>query len=200
MFDKVIVVDCRGHLMGRVASLLAKELLCGQKVVLVRAEEMNLSGSIARNHLLHSHTIKKRMNTNHRRGPFHFSAPSRFIYFAIRGMIPYKTTRGKNALNNLKIYEGVPQKYMSVKKLVIPGALTALRLKPGRKYTRLGDLCQKFGWAHGNLIAKLEAKRKVQSAAFYKTKVAKVAAKAAKVNAKAAQIKEINEKLAKLGY
>ena len=115
-------------------------------------------------------------------------------------MIPYKTTRGKNALNNLKIYEGVPQKYMSVKKVVMPGALAAIRLKPGRKFTRLGDLCQKFGWAHGNLITKLEAKRKVQGAAFFKTKVARTKARATKVAAKAAQLKDINDKLAKLGY
>jgi len=33
MFEKLVVVDCRGHLMGRLASILAKELLNGQKVV-----------------------------------------------------------------------------------------------------------------------------------------------------------------------
>jgi len=200
MFDKTVVIDCRGHLMGRVAALAAKEMLSGQRIVFVRAEEMNISGSLQRNVLLHSHTIKKRMNTNHRRGPFHFSAPSRFLYFAIRGMIPYKTTRGKNAMNNIKIYEGVPPKYQNVKKLVIPGALATIRLKPGRKFTRLGDLCGKFGWAHGALIAKLEAKRKVQGAAYFKLKAAKAKVVEQKSTAKASQLKDINEKLAKLCY
>jgi large subunit ribosomal protein L13Ae len=45
MFDKVVVIDCRGHLLGRLASIVAKELLCGQKVVCVRTEELNISGS-----------------------------------------------------------------------------------------------------------------------------------------------------------
>jgi large subunit ribosomal protein L13Ae len=39
------VIDCRAHLMGRLASIVAKELLCGQKVVAVRCEELEMSGS-----------------------------------------------------------------------------------------------------------------------------------------------------------
>ena len=45
MFEKEVVVDCRGHLMGRLASVVAKELLNGQRVTLVRTEEINISGS-----------------------------------------------------------------------------------------------------------------------------------------------------------
>jgi large subunit ribosomal protein L13Ae len=29
MFEKVVIVDGRGHLLGRLASTVAKELLCG---------------------------------------------------------------------------------------------------------------------------------------------------------------------------
>ena len=35
-FEKVIVVDGRGHLIGRLASVIAKQLLTGQRVVVVR--------------------------------------------------------------------------------------------------------------------------------------------------------------------
>ncbi len=38
MFEKEIVIDGKGHLMGRLASVVAKELLNGQRVVIVRAE------------------------------------------------------------------------------------------------------------------------------------------------------------------
>ena len=44
-FEKVVVIDARDHLMGRLASTVAKELLLGQRVVVVRAEELNISGS-----------------------------------------------------------------------------------------------------------------------------------------------------------
>ena len=40
VFQKVIVVDARGHLLGRLASIVAKELLSGQQVVVVRCEEV----------------------------------------------------------------------------------------------------------------------------------------------------------------
>ena len=51
VFQKLVVVDTRGHLLGRLASLIAKELLMGQHVVCVRCEEINMSGAIWRNKL-----------------------------------------------------------------------------------------------------------------------------------------------------
>lgn len=45
VFEKVVIIDGRGHLLGRVASVVAKELLLGQHVVVVRCEALNVSGS-----------------------------------------------------------------------------------------------------------------------------------------------------------
>merc|ERR1739848_875047 len=75
MFEKLIVIDCRGHLLGRLASFVAKEALAGQKIMLVRAEEINLSGSFIRNKLHLLMRKQKRMSTNPRRGPFHHRSP-----------------------------------------------------------------------------------------------------------------------------
>ena len=41
----VKVIDGRDHLLGRLASIVAKELLAGQKIVIVRCDEMCVSGS-----------------------------------------------------------------------------------------------------------------------------------------------------------
>ena len=43
------IVDGKGHLLGRLASIVAKQLLLGQKVVVVRSELINVSGSFFRN-------------------------------------------------------------------------------------------------------------------------------------------------------
>ena len=51
MFEKEVVVDGRGHMLGRLASVVAKELLAGQDVVVVRCDEINQSGSLFRNKL-----------------------------------------------------------------------------------------------------------------------------------------------------
>lgn len=40
-----VVIDGKGHLLGRLASIVAKQLLFGKKVVVVRAEQMLISGS-----------------------------------------------------------------------------------------------------------------------------------------------------------
>ena len=48
MSDQV-VIDGKGHLLGRLASIVAKQLLNGQKIVVVRCEEINISGSFFRN-------------------------------------------------------------------------------------------------------------------------------------------------------
>ena len=48
-FHQVVVIDGKGHLLGRLASIVAKQALTGQRVVVVRCEELNVSGSFFRN-------------------------------------------------------------------------------------------------------------------------------------------------------
>lgn len=43
-----VVIDGKGHLLGRLASIVAKQLLSGQKIVVVRCEELNISGEFFR--------------------------------------------------------------------------------------------------------------------------------------------------------
>jgi len=45
MLETTIIIDGRDHLLGRLASVVAKELLAGQKVVIVRCEDVCVSGS-----------------------------------------------------------------------------------------------------------------------------------------------------------
>lgn len=45
MFEKEIVIDGSGHILGRLASTVAKEILAGQKVVVVRCEAIEMTGS-----------------------------------------------------------------------------------------------------------------------------------------------------------
>merc|ERR550519_2565322 len=89
---------------------------------------------------------------------------------AVRGMTPRKTERGKDALKRLQTFEGVPPPYDKKKKMVIPSALKVLRLKQNRKFCSLGRLSHEVGWKYQDIVATLEAKRKVKGEAFYKGK------------------------------
>jgi len=172
VFEKRIIVDCRGHLLGRLASCIAKELLLGQRVVAVRTEEILISGSFIRNRIKYLEFLGKHVNTNPKRGPFHYRAPSKILWRAIRGMLPHKTKRGAAAMERLKVFEGIPPPYDKMKRMVVPEALRVTRLKPGRKTTLLGRLSSEVGWKYQETIKTLEAKRKVRSAAFYHRKKA----------------------------
>merc|ERR550514_713010 len=203
MFEaKQVVVDCRGHLMGRLASTVAKELLNGQNVVLVRCDEANISGSFIRNKINFMHFLKKRMNTNPDKGPFHHRAPSRMIWRVIRGMMPHKTDRGAIAMQRLKVFDGLPPPYDKLKRMVIPNALTVTRLKPKRKFCTVGRLSHEVGWKHFDMVRELEEKRKVKSAAFYARKKAqtKLRNQAAETAGKTAAVRKVAPILASYGY
>ena len=79
----------------------------------------------------------------------------------------------------LKVFEGVPPPYDKQKRMVVPDALRVTRLRPGRKFTHLGQLASEVGWKHGDLVKKLEEKRKTRSEAFFKTKLARAASRSA---------------------
>jgi len=149
---------------------VAKQILSGQKIVIVRAEALNVSGSFFRNKIKYHDYLRKRMVVNPARGPFHFRAPSKIFYKTVRGMVPHKTPRGAAALGRLKIFEGIPPPYDKQKRMVVPDALRVLRLKPGRKYTTISRLSKEVGWKYEEVVKKLEEKRKAKSQAFYERK------------------------------
>merc|ERR1712008_243196 len=59
---KPVVIDARGHLMGRLASTVAKFILNGNKVVVVRCEGINMSGNFYRNKLKYLKFLRLRCN------------------------------------------------------------------------------------------------------------------------------------------
>jgi len=197
---KPIVLDAKDHLLGRLASIVAKTLLQGQKVVVVRCEDLNISGSFYRNKLKYLDFLRKRCNINPSRGPFHFRAPGKIFIRTVRGMLPHKVHRGQEALRYLKAFEGVPPPYDKIKKKVAPEALRILRLKPRRKYCSLGRLSHEVGWKYQNVVKKLENKRKVKGTLRYKKKAleAKLLAKA-KTNV-ASKIQKYQKIIEGFGY
>jgi len=170
MFESTVVVDGRGHLLGRLASTVAKELLNGQKVVVVRCEAIEISGTFIRQKNKYLAFLRKRMATNPSRGPFHFRAPSRIFWRTVRGMLPHKTQRGQEALGRLKVFEGIPPPYDKMKRMVVPNAIRVTRLAPNRKYCVLGRISKEVGWKYSDVLERLETKRKVASKVYYERK------------------------------
>ncbi|KAK4949898.1 60S ribosomal protein L16A [Elasticomyces elasticus] len=194
-----VVIDGKGHLLGRLASTVAKQLLNGQKIVVVRCEALNISGEFFRAKLKYHAYLRKITRFNPTRGgPFHFRAPARIFYKTVRGMMPHKTARGAAALERLKVFEGVPPPYDKKQRMVVPQALRVLRLKPGRKYCTVGRLAHEVGWKYQDVVARLEERRKVKGAAYYERK--KIARRQNAEAHKSSSDSKTQEKLAALGY
>ena len=98
------------------------------------------------------------------------------------------------------MFEGIPHPFDRLKRQVVPGALRTVRLRPGRKYCRLGDLSAQVGWKHNDLIAKLEAKRKERSSAAYKVKKSLAGLKRQAEKSVASKVADIDAKLTALGH
>eukprot|EP00529_Nitzschia_sp_RCC80_P033799 CAMPEP_0113458018 /NCGR_PEP_ID=MMETSP0014_2-20120614/9704_1 /TAXON_ID=2857 /ORGANISM="Nitzschia sp." /LENGTH=201 /DNA_ID=CAMNT_0000349525 /DNA_START=61 /DNA_END=666 /DNA_ORIENTATION=+ /assembly_acc=CAM_ASM_000159 len=194
------VIDGRDHLLGRLASIVAKELLAGQKVVIVRCDEMVVSGSQVRNRVKYAQFRRKHMNTNPRKGPFHFKSPAMMVWRTIRGMVHQKTARGQLALKRLSTFDGIPAPYDKQKRVVVPAALRVMRIKPGRNFTVIGELADSVGWKHKDLLGRLESKRKSDAKEFYESKKKKMGLKNQAEEAGASELAKVNEVLAAAGY
>merc|ERR1712232_386395 len=193
-------IDGRDHLLGRLASVVAKELLAGQKIVIVRCELMCVSGSLGRNRVKYAQFRRKKMNTNPTKGPFHFKSPARMVWRTVRGMLQHWSKRGEEALKLLSTFEGIPAPFDKKKRVVVPLALRPVRIKSIRSYTVLGELADSIGWKHKDLLVRLEEKRRVEAADFYQKKKEKAALRRKAEAECAGELTKVNEVLATYGY
>ena len=199
MNRKVVVVDAKGHLIGRLASYVAKQLQNGQRMVIVRCEKTLISGQHFRNKLKYMDFLRKRTSTNPKKGPIHQKSPSRIVWRVIRGMLPHKTQKGAAALGRLKCFDGVPLSLNAKKKLVVPDALKSVRLRPRSKYCNVGDIAKECGWTKSELIESLESKRITKNREWHLRRVKTVKNRNNVLKTNKA-IADVNKELANYGY
>ena len=104
------VIDADGHILGRLASHIAKMLLLNEKVIIVNAEKIIISGN--RRKIIEHYKERSNIHThtNPTKGPFWPKRPDNFVRRTIRGMLPWKKDRGRQAYRRLRVYEGIPEK------------------------------------------------------------------------------------------
>ena len=188
MNRKLIVIDAKGHLLGRMCSYVAKQLELGQKICIVRCESVLIGGKHYRNKLNFMDFLHKRTNTNPSHGPNHHVAPSAIVHRTIRGMLPHKTPKGQAALGRLKCFDGCPVSMNAKKKMYIPDALKAFKLAPRAKYSVLGNIAKECGWTKSQLINEVETKRITRNHAWYLKKVQNIKSRRAAIQ-KNAEVK-----------
>lgn len=133
------VYDAENQILGRLATVIAKELLSGERVVVVNSEKAVLSGNDKFKKQFYLQRIQ-RGDVKH--GPFFPKQPDRIFRRAVRGMLPWHKPKGREAFRRLKVYLGVPEELKGKKFEKVEGAdVGKLRCK----YISLGELSVDIG-------------------------------------------------------
>ena len=103
-FEADVVVDARDCIVGRVASQVAQRALDGERVAVVNAERAVITGS--EEDVMSVYRQRDAVGSD--RGPNYPKRPDRIFKRAVRGMVPYEKTRGREALGRVRVYVGNP--------------------------------------------------------------------------------------------
>ncbi len=142
--ERVLVVDGSGHVMGRLASIVAKLLLSGWRVHVVNAEKIVVSGNPKMVVDSYKRTVLNvRSHFSHKWRPKRPRTPQRLFKAAVKGMLPKDNRRGREALSRLRVYVGVPDEFSGSELVRFPEA-SADRL--GKSYVELGRVAKELGW------------------------------------------------------
>ncbi len=138
--NPVTMINADGLILGRVASIIAKKLLNGENVIIVNAEKAVISGK-KKSKVAEA---KKFLEVGSpMKGPFHYRRPDRILRKTVRGMLPFKKPKGKNALKKLKVFISVPEDLKDQPMITLKEAQAAKLKGP---YLLLSDLAKEIGW------------------------------------------------------
>jgi len=143
MNQTITIIDAEGLILGRMASIVAKRLLENENIIIANAEKAVLSGK-KKSRLKE---VKKFLEVGHpKKGPFHYRRPDRIVRKTVRGMLPFKQPKGKQAFKRLRVSIGIPEGFKKQKMETLAEARAEKLTCP---YLTLGQLAKEIGWNQG---------------------------------------------------
>ncbi len=138
--ENSIIIDAKGLILGRMSSIVAKRLLQGESIIVLNAEEAAISGK----RLQIVKKAKSFLEVGHpRKGPYHPRRPDRIVRRTIRGMLPWKKPKGRQAYKRLRVYLGAPKEFDGKE---IKTILDADAEKLKSPYITVRELAKEIGW------------------------------------------------------
>lgn len=138
-----IVVDATGLILGRLGSGVSKRLLQGESVTVVNAEKAIISGK----RVSHVRETREFLGVGHLgHGPYHPRRPDQIVRRVVRGMLPWRKPRGRDAYRHLKVFIGIPDELKEKAFETIPQA-DAKKLRCS--YFTVGEFAKEIGWTMG---------------------------------------------------
>jgi large subunit ribosomal protein L13 len=139
-----MIVDAENAVAGRLASKIAKLLLEGYRIYVINIEKALITGSKERilRDFMSRLAIKSNVNPR-RHGPFKPRSPEGIFRRMVRGMLPRRKPKGKEAFRRLRVYRGVPDDFK--KREIIKFEDTNYR-ENAYGYITLYELSKLIGW------------------------------------------------------
>lgn len=135
-----MIIDANNLILGRLATVVAKKSLLGDKIDIVNCENAVVTGT--REAVLE--TYKQKFNRGiPSKGPFIPKTPDRFVRRAVRGMLPYKKGKGRLAFKNVKCYIGVPNEFKDKKFSTVKEA--SVERNKNLRYVSVKEICKHLG-------------------------------------------------------
>ena len=135
------IYNGEGQVLGRLAAVVAKEILLGEEVNVINCEKIIVSGKKEK---VVANEKKKRDRKGYPLKSAKFSRlPDRYVRRTIRGMLPWKQARGKEAFKRVMCYVGVPKVVADKEMITIKGA--SVKKLPTLKYITVGEICKRLG-------------------------------------------------------
>ncbi len=134
------IIDADGLILGRLASVVASRLLNGDTIAIINAERVVISGGKDATYREYKETVDRGSTIA---GPYFPRRADHIVKRTIRGMLPYKRMRGRDAMSRLRVYMGTPIELSESTTETIPEADIS-RLGTIR-YVRLGELSATLG-------------------------------------------------------
>lgn len=107
-----MIIDGEGLILGRLASKVSKKLLQGEDITVLNADKIVISGNKEWAYKKYKQRIDRASISNPRRmGPKYPRRPDDIFRRTVRGMLPYKKSKGREAFKSLKVYVGVPKEF-----------------------------------------------------------------------------------------
>jgi len=132
------IIDATDHIVGRLSSHVAKMLLNGEEIMIINAEKAVVTGR--RDFILNDY-LEEWQRGSVRKGPHYPRMPDRILRRTVRGMLPFKTSHGREAYKRLKVFIGRPEDIDSSKVERIESAIN----KKVRNKITLGEISKSLG-------------------------------------------------------
>jgi len=140
--DDFVVIDARGHILGRLSSKIAKRLLNGEKIVVVNAEKAIVTGD---KRMVFKKYKEKYDRGSKEKGPYFPRHPEKIFKRTVRGMLPWKSRRGREAYKRLRVFIGVPKQLEGKEFEVVEDALLE-KVSKTEKYVTIAEISRYLGY------------------------------------------------------